>query len=45
MVVRKNVHDHDRAPYLGHVYDHGKKMELNGSLECGRWYEPLEKGR
>ena len=33
------------TPYLGHVRDHGKRLEPNGSLECGRWYEPQEKGR
>jgi len=43
-VVGRNVHDHDRAPYLSHVHNYGKKMELNGSLECGKQHEPQEKG-
>ena len=45
MVVRRNVHDHDRAPCLGYIHDHEKKVKLNGSLECGKQYELQEKGR
>jgi len=44
VVVGRNVRDHVRTPFLVHVHDHGKKMELNGSFECGRQYEPQEKG-
>ena len=43
MVVRRNVHDHDRAPCLGHIHDYEKKVKLNGSLECGKQYELQEK--
>ena len=41
----RNVYDHDHASCLGHVYDHEKKLEPNGNLECEKQYELQEKGR
>ena len=32
VVVGKNIHDHNRAPYLSHVLDQEKKVEQSGSL-------------
>ena len=47
VVVRRNIHDHDhgRTPCLGPVHDHGKKMELNGNLECEMPCESQENRR